>query len=185
MRGGRPATSVCWHCSFFIPCCPCFPSLPIGNICGNSKDSARVRAPHNAPFRGAPDVKWGPPVPLFATIFSFPPLLSLGSDVRFCSTQVLLGGGESRANDRLRVFRAGAPRLPHEFWLGGSDMSFQVVRHEHPNILVVNRQTYETYRLTVGEDGLLVQNGAGSDLREAHRAAMAFMARSEKERGSR
>jgi hypothetical protein len=63
-------------------------------------------------------------------------------------------------------------------------MSFQVVRHEHPNILVVNRQTHETYRLTVGEDGLLVQDGAGSDLREARRAAMAFMARSEKERGS-
>ena len=61
-------------------------------------------------------------------------------------------------------------------------MSFQVVRHEHPNILVVNRQTYETYRLTVGKDGLLVQDGAGSDLREAHRAAMAFMARSERER---
>jgi len=31
-------------------------------------------------------------------------------------------------------------------------MSFKVVRHEHPNILVVNRQTYETYRFTVGED---------------------------------
>jgi hypothetical protein len=61
-------------------------------------------------------------------------------------------------------------------------MSFQVVRHEHPNILVVNRQTYETYRLTVGKDGLLVQDGAGSDLREAHRAAMAFMYGSERKR---
>jgi hypothetical protein len=36
-------------------------------------------------------------------------------------------------------------------------MSFQVVRHEHPNIFVVNRQTYETYRFTVGDDGVLGQ----------------------------
>ena len=62
----------------------------------------------------------GPPVRLFATIFSFPPLLSPGSDVRFCSTQVLLGGGESRAIDSdLRVFRAGAPRLPARILVGG------------------------------------------------------------------
>jgi len=26
-------------------------------------------------------------------------------------------------------------------------MSFKAVRHEHPNIFVVNTQTYETYRL--------------------------------------
>jgi hypothetical protein len=32
-------------------------------------------------------------------------------------------------------------------------MSFQVVRHEHPDIFVINRQTYETYRFTVGDDG--------------------------------
>ena len=93
-----------------------------------------------------------------------------------------------KAGQTTAIYAYSEPALhasPHEFWLGGSDMSFQVVRHEHPNILVVNRQTYETYRLTVGEDGLLVQDGAGSDLREARRAAMAFMARSEKERGSR
>ncbi len=93
-----------------------------------------------------------------------------------------------KAGQTIAIYAYSEPALhasPHEFWLGGSDISFQVVRHEHPNILVVNRQTYETYRLTVGEDGLLVQNGAGSDLREAHRAAMAFMARGEKERGSR
>jgi len=49
----------------------------------------------------------------------------------------------------------------------------------------VNTQTYETYRVTVGEDGPLVQDGARSDLREAYRAAMAFMARSAAERGCR
>jgi hypothetical protein len=62
-------------------------------------------------------------------------------------------------------------------------MSFEVVRHDHPNILVVNRQTYETYRFTVGDDGALAQYGPRSDLREAHRAAMAFLAR-KKERAA-
>jgi hypothetical protein len=52
-------------------------------------------------------------------IFSFPPVLSPGSDVRLCSTQGAQGWG-SRANDSdRRVFRAGAPRLPREFWSGG------------------------------------------------------------------
>jgi hypothetical protein len=64
-------------------------------------------------------------------------------------------------------------------------MSFEVVRHEHPNILVVNRQTYETYRFTVGDDGALAQGPPRSDLREAHRAAMAFLAQSEKARAAR
>ena len=91
--------------------------------------------------------------------------------------------GKQQRSTRIQSRRSTPPRT--SFGWGGSDMSFQVVRHEHPNILVVNRQTYETYRLTVGEDGLLVQDGAGSDLREARRAAMAFIARSEKERGSR
>jgi hypothetical protein len=59
-------------------------------------------------------------------------------------------------------------------------MSFEVVRHEHPNILVVNRQTYETYRFTVGDDGALAQDGLRSDLREARRTAIAFLARSGK-----
>jgi hypothetical protein len=105
--------------------------------------------------------------------------------VRLYFTQVLLGGWGSRANDSdRRVFGTGAPRLPRVGW-GEWDMSFQVVRHEHPNILVVNTQTYETYRVTVGEDGPLVQDGARSDLREAYRAAMAFMARSAAERGCR
>jgi hypothetical protein len=64
-------------------------------------------------------------------------------------------------------------------------MSFKVVRHEHPNILVVNRQTYETYRFTVGEDVASTQEGRRSDLREAHRTAMAFLARRERARAPR
>ena len=43
-------------------------------------------------------------------------------------------------------------------------MSFEVVCHEHPNIFVVNRQTYETYRFTVGEDGALAHAEPRSDL---------------------
>jgi hypothetical protein len=60
-------------------------------------------------------------------------------------------------------------------------MSFKVVRHDHPNILVVNRQTYETYRFTVGDECSLAQGGPRSDLREAYRTAMVFLARSVKE----
>lgn len=59
-------------------------------------------------------------------------------------------------------------------------MSFQVVRHEHPNIFVVNRQTYETYRFTVGDNVMLPFDGAPSDLSEAHRTAIAFLAQSQR-----
>jgi hypothetical protein len=68
---------------------------------------------------------------------------------------------------------------------GEGDMSFQVVRHEHPNIFVVNRQTYETYRFTVGADGALANDGLRSDLGEARRTAVAFLAQSEKESAPR
>jgi hypothetical protein len=46
-------------------------------------------------------------------------------------------------------------------------MSFHVVRHEHPTIFVVNRQTYETYRFTIGADVALARVGPPSDLAEA------------------
>ena len=61
-------------------------------------------------------------------------------------------------------------------------MSFQVLRHEPPLILVVKRQTYETYRFSVGADGVLADDGPPSDLSEARRAALAFLARSQSER---
>jgi hypothetical protein len=57
-------------------------------------------------------------------------------------------------------------------------MRFQVVRHEHPDIFVVNRQTYETYRFTVGDDGAIAQDGPPSDLNEARLTAIAFLGQS-------
>jgi hypothetical protein len=65
-------------------------------------------------------------------------------------------------------------------------MSFQVIRRKHHNIFVVNRQTYETYRFTIGDDGALTQQGGSpSDLDEARRAAVAFLAQSRKEKTPR
>ena len=60
-------------------------------------------------------------------------------------------------------------------------MSFLVVRHEHPTIFVVNRQTYETYRFTIGDDIAPAHSGPPSDLAEAHRTAIAFLAQRERE----
>jgi hypothetical protein len=67
----------------------------------------------------------------------------------------------------------------HESLAREESMSFQVVRHEHPNIFVVNRQTYETYRFTVGDHVMLSFDGAPSDLSKARRTAIAFLAQSE------
>ncbi|HEY7666008.1 MAG TPA: hypothetical protein VH934_23060 [Xanthobacteraceae bacterium] len=61
-------------------------------------------------------------------------------------------------------------------------MRFEVVRHEHPDIFVVNRRTYETYRFTVGDDGALAHDGPPSELGEARRAAIAFLARSQSQK---
>jgi hypothetical protein len=60
-------------------------------------------------------------------------------------------------------------------------MSFHVVRHEYPNIFVVNSRTYETYRFAVGDDIALAHVGPPSDLSEARRTAIAFLAQREKE----
>jgi hypothetical protein len=67
----------------------------------------------------------------------------------------------------------------HELLAREESMSFQVVRHEHPNIFVVNRQTYETYRFTAGDHVILSFEGAPSELREARRAAIAFLAQTQ------
>jgi hypothetical protein len=61
---------------------------------------------------------------------------------------------------------------------GEGSMSFQVVRHQHPDIFVVNRQTYETYRFTVGDGGVLAHDGPSSEMGEARRTALAFLAQS-------
>jgi hypothetical protein len=60
-------------------------------------------------------------------------------------------------------------------------MSFHVVRREHTTIFVVNRQTYETYRFRVDDDVALGDVRPTSDLSEARRTAIAFLAQSEKE----
>jgi hypothetical protein len=64
-------------------------------------------------------------------------------------------------------------------------MSFHVVRHEHPAIFVVNRQTYETYRFTIGDNVALAHVGPPSDLAEARRTALAFLAQKERENAPR
>jgi hypothetical protein len=58
-------------------------------------------------------------------------------------------------------------------------MSFHVVRHEHPVIFVMNRQTYETYRFTIGDDSALGHDETRSDLGEAQRTALAFLHQSQ------
>lgn len=58
-------------------------------------------------------------------------------------------------------------------------MSFHVVRRERANIFVVNRQTYETYRFTIGDDVAVAHVGPPSDLNEARKAAIAFLANGE------
>jgi hypothetical protein len=60
-------------------------------------------------------------------------------------------------------------------------MSFHVVRHEHSTIFVVNRQTHETYRFTIGDDVALARVSPPSDLAEARRTAIAFLAQRERE----
>jgi hypothetical protein len=71
------------------------------------------------------------------------------------------------------------------FDAGEGSMSFHVVRHEHPTILVMNRQTYETYRFTIGDEVALAHVGRPSELAEARRTAIAFLAQRERENALR
>ena len=64
-------------------------------------------------------------------------------------------------------------------------MSFRVLRHEHATIFVVNRQTYETYRFTVGDDVTLAHVCPLSDLAEARRTAITFLAQRQRENAPR
>jgi hypothetical protein len=59
-------------------------------------------------------------------------------------------------------------------------MTFEVARYEHPTIFVTDRQTYETYRFTVGDDGALVRDGLRVDLGDARRTATVFLAQKDK-----
>jgi hypothetical protein len=60
-------------------------------------------------------------------------------------------------------------------------MSFHVVRYEHSTIFVVNQQTYETYRFTIGDDLAVARVDSQSDLAQARRTAIAFLVQREKE----
>jgi hypothetical protein len=61
---------------------------------------------------------------------------------------------------------------------GGHELSRRAPRT--PTIFVVNRQTYETYRFTIGDDVALAHVGPPSDLAEARRTAIAFLAQRER-----
>src|SRR5215472_17011565 len=92
------------------------------------------------------------------------------------------GVGSCIKNIGLRIISKPAATLPVRICVvqGRGNMC-----HEHPNIFVVNRQTYETYRFTVAEDGALAHDEPRSNLGEARRTAIAFLTRSEKERAPR
>jgi hypothetical protein len=94
---------------------------------------------------------------------------------------VLVRPGEPRTKRPIKKsLTAGghASRAPLDAREG--TMSFHVVRHERANIFVLNRQTYETYRFTIGHDVAVAHVGPPSDLSKARRAAIAFLAQSEK-----
>jgi hypothetical protein len=54
---------------------------------------------------------------------------------------------------------------------------FEVTSYEHPLIFVTSRQTGETYRFLVGEDGALMTEGARFDQRDARQTAIAYLSR--------
>lgn len=132
-----------------------------------------------------PVVAIGPPcgrgrqVPGYSTIATR--LRKCGVPGGFQPSRTGAGNGASKIVQEILTTGRHAP-LCVVMLTGEKSMSFQVVRHEHPNIFVVNRQTYETYRFTVGDDGVIAHNGPPSDLGEAARAAVAFLARGQAER---
>jgi hypothetical protein len=117
--------------------------------------------------------------PSLRKIFPFPPSSGLGSGAGYFS--------HGRRRSRLAVHETASKkslttgRQASRVRSGEGSMSFHVVRHEHPTIFVVNRQTYETYRFTIGDDVALAHVGPSSDLAEARRTAIAFLAQRERE----
>ena len=57
---------------------------------------------------------------------------------------------------------------------------FEVTEYKHPFIFVRCRQTSETYRFAVGNDGALADDGARFDQGSARRAAIAYLAQKAK-----
>jgi hypothetical protein len=120
------------------------------------------------------------PLPFFAKnllIFAF-----MGSRTRRWLS--LHGCGSGRENRAQRVDKKSLTADGHASCapLDAQEgtMSFHVVRHERATIFVLNRQTYETYRFTIGHDVAVAHVGPPSDLSTARRAAIAFLAQSEK-----
>src|SRR5262249_43571394 len=108
-------------------------------------------------------------------MFAIPPWLSPRTGAGFCCTHGAARGREAARKIKI-LFTAGAQ--PSCTLVGGKGpMRFKAVRNEHPIIWVMNGQPYEPYRSTVGDDGSLAQGGPRSDLYEARRTAVAFLAR--------
>src|SRR5262245_9775262 len=124
-----------------------------------------------------------PRCPSLRKIFLVLPSSGLGSGAGYSS--------HGRRRSRLAVHETASKkslttgRHASRARFGEVSMSFHVVRHEHPTIFVVNRQTYETYRFTIEDDVALANVGAPSDLAEARRTAIAFLAQKERENAKR
>jgi hypothetical protein len=73
---------------------------------------------------------------------------------------MLLGGAAKQSRFR-KAFLEPAATLPVcKFWARGrGTMSFEVARHDHRNIFVVNGQTYEMCRCAVRDVGALAPAG--------------------------
>jgi len=123
--------------------------------------------------------------PSLREIFLFPPSSGLGSGAGYC----LHGRRRSRVavheTASKKSLTTGRHASRARFGAGEGSMSFHVVRHEHATIFVVNRQTYETYRFTIGDDVTLAHVGPLSDLAEARRTAIAFLAQRQRENAPR
>src|SRR3954453_14823876 len=93
-----------------------------------------------------------PCCPSLRKMFLFPPSSGPGRGAGCSCT-----GGAGRVGEPCMMaskysLTTGRDASRARFEPGGGRMSVHVGRHDHPPILVVNRQTYETYRFTIGDD---------------------------------
>jgi hypothetical protein len=121
-----------------------------------------------------------PRCPVFVKSLLIPASSGPGRSAGLCQVvPVGLGTVHEMASKKSLTTGRHVSRGHFDGWEGS--MSFLVVRHEHPTIFVVNRQTYETYRFTIGDGVALAHPGPPSDLAEARRTAIAFLAQRERE----
>ena len=154
-------------------------------FCGHTLSAlAHVRGKRTSMTRagGTADLMIGyAPLPSFAKNLSHFRLCGVPDAALAIAAWVVLVRPGNRGTKRLKKsLTAGghASRAPLDAREG--TMSFHVVRRERANIYVLNRQTYETYRFTIGDDVPVAHVGQPSDLSKARRAAIAFLAQSEK-----